>query len=141
MQVPMSSEKNDLKTWFVPIPFQNDDFVPSVSVSDNLFFASTSKTFSEGLAARFKQGGGEGHKGAWMHVDFKVLHQYAQQWLELIDKNADDIMPSESMREDYTANKPMIEKAMEAFSSLDRLTFHTRQEGGRTRISMHLKAN
>ncbi|MCP5536442.1 MAG: hypothetical protein H7A51_09440 [Akkermansiaceae bacterium] len=141
MQVPMSSEKNDLKTWFVPIPFQNDDFVPSVSVSDNLFFASTSKTFSEGLAEQFKKGGGEARQGAWMQVDFKVLHQYAQQWLELIDKNKDEIIPSERAREDFTANKPMIEKAMQAFSSLDALTLHTRNEGGRTRVSMHLKAH
>jgi len=139
MQVPMSSEKNDLKTWFIPIPFQNDDFVPSVSVSDELFFASTSKTFSEGLAERFKQGGGEPRKGAWMRVDFKVLHAYAQQWMDLIEKNADEIMPSDSMREDFTENKPMIKDAIQAFGSLDELTFHTRNEGGRTRVSMHLK--
>lgn len=140
MQVPMSSEKNDLKTWFVPIPFQNDDFVPSVSVSDELFLASTSKTFSESLAERFKKGGGESRKGAWLRVDFKVFHQYARQWLDLVEDNADELIPSDSVRADFDANKPMIKKAMEAFSSLEELTFHTRAEGGRTRVSMHLKA-
>ena len=139
MQVPMSSEKNDLKTWFIPIPFQNDDFVPSVSVSDELFFVSTSKAFSEGLADRFKQGGGESRKGAWLRVDFKVLHEYAQQWFDLVEKNTDEVIPSESAREDFTANKPMIEKAMQAFSSLEDLTLHTRSENGRSRISLHLK--
>ncbi len=139
MQVPMSSEKNDLKTWFVPIPFQNDDFVPSVSVSDELFFVSTSKLFSEGLAERFKQGGGESRKGAWLRVDFKVLHSYAQQWLDLVEKNADEVIPTESMREDFTANKPMIKKAMQAFSSLEDLTIHARSENGRSRMSLHLK--
>lgn len=139
MQVPMSSEKNELKTWFVPIPMQNDDFVPSVSVSDKLFFASTSKTFSEGLAEKFKSGSEDARKGAWMHVDFKVFNNYAKQWLELVDSNAEELIESESMREDFKSNKPMIENALEAIGSLDEMTMHTRNEGGKSRVSFHLK--
>lgn len=140
MQVPMSSEKDGLKTWFIPIPFQNDDFVPSVSVSDELFFVSTSKTFSEGLADKFKKGSEVDRKGAWLHVDFKVLSLFAKQWLDLIEKNAEEILPGESAREDFAENKPMIEEALKAFSTLNSLTMHTRREGGRTRVSLHLKA-
>jgi len=140
MQLPMSSEKNELKTWFVPIPFQNDDFVPSVSVSDELFLASTSKNFSEGLAAHFKQGGGEVRKGAWLHVDFKVLRRYAQQWADMMNKHADELIVTESARADFKANKEMLEKALSAFSTLEKLTFHARLEGGHNRVSMHLKA-
>lgn len=139
MQVPMSSEKNDLKTWFIPVPMQNDDFVPSVSVSDELFFASTSKTFSESLAETMKSDAGEKRHGAWLHVDFEVLNQYAAQWLKIVDANAEEILPSESAREDYASNKPMLEEALKAFGTLDELTLHTRSEGGRSRISMHLK--
>lgn len=140
MQVPMSSEKDGLKTWFVPIPFQNDDFVPSVSVSDELFFVSTSKTFSEGLAERFKTGDKSDRKGAWLHVDFKMFNGFAQQWMALVEKNADEIIPGESARADFTENKPMIEEAIKAFGSLDSLTLNTRNEDGRTRVSLHLKA-
>lgn len=140
MQVPMSSEKDGLKTWFVPIPFQNDDFVPSVSVSDELFFASTSKTFSEGLAERFKSGNGVDRRGAWLHVDFKQLGGFAKEWLDLVEKNLGDIVPGESAQADFRENKPMIEKALKAFSTLDSLTLHTRREAGRTRVSLHLKA-
>ncbi len=139
MQVPMSSEKDGLKTWFVPIPFQNDDFVPSVSVSDELFFVSTSKTFSEGLAERFKTGSKSGRKGAWLHVDFKVLNGFAKQWLALVEKNVEEIIPNESGRADFTENKPMIDEALKVFGSLDTLTLNARKEGGRTRVSLHLK--
>ena len=139
MQVPMSSEKDGLKTWFVPIPFQNDDFVPSVSVSDELFFVSTSKNFSEGLAERFKSGKA-GRQGAWLHVDFKQLGGFASEWLGIVEKNLEEIAPNESSREDFTENKPMIENALKAFATLDSLTLHTRREGGRTRVSLHLKA-
>jgi len=140
MQDMMSSEKNGLTTWWTAIPFTGNDFLPCVSVSDELFMASTSKTFSEGLATQVKKGGGESRKGAWLRVDFKELNQYGDQWLELVSKNAEDIIPSESAREDFETNKPMIQKALKAFGSLEEMTMHTRNEGGRTRISFHLKA-
>ena len=141
MQEPMSSEKGDLKTWFIPIPFQNNDFVPSVSVSDELFFASTSKTFSEGLAAKFKEGGGTSRDGAWMHVDFTVLNAYAQQCFKLLEDNADDVFPDEDMRDDIIANRDKIKKALKALETLKKMTMHTRSEGGRTRVSLHMQAN
>ena len=138
MQVPMSSEKDGLKTWFVPIPFQNDDFVPSVSVSDDLFFASTSKRFVEGLSSLAAKGGGEARQGVWLDVDMKVLHSYAEQWLKLIEKNAAEFM-SDAELEDFNANKEMIETALGALGMMDSLTYHMRQKDGVTRTSMHLK--
>lgn len=138
MQVPMSSEKGGLKTWFVPIPFQNDDFVPSVSVSDDLFFASTSKRFAEGLSALAAKGGGQSRQGVWLDVDMKVLHSYAEQWLKLIEENAAEFM-SDAELEDFNANKEMIETALGALGMMDSLTYHMRQEDGVTRTSMHLK--
>ena len=138
MQVPMSSEKDGLKTWFVPIPFQNDDFVPSVSVSDDLFFATTSKRFAEGLSSLAAKGGGESSQGVWLDVDMKVLHSYAEQWLKLIEENAAEFM-SDVELEDFNANKEMIETTLSALGMMDSLTYHMRQEDGVTRTSMHLK--
>ncbi len=138
MQVPMSSEKDGLKTWFVPIPFQNDDFVPSVSVSDDLFFAATSKRFAEGLSSLAAKGGGESRQGVWLDVDMKVLHSYAEQWLKLIEENAAEFM-SDVELEDFNANKEMIETTLSALGMMDSLTYHMRQEDGVTRTSMHLK--
>ena len=138
MQVPMSSEKDGLKTWFVPIPFQNDDFVPSVSVSDDLFFATTSKRFAEGLSSLAAKGGGESRQGVWLDVDMKVLHSYAEQWLKLIEENAAEFM-SDVELEDFNANKEMIETTLSALGMMDSLTYHMRQEDGVTRTSMHLK--
>ena len=138
MQIPMSSEKDGLKTWFVPIPFQNDDFVPSVSVSDDLFFATTSKRFAEGLSSLAAKGGGESRQGVWLDVDMKVLHSYAEQWLKLIEENAAEFM-SDVELEDFNANKEMIETTLSALGMMDSLTYHMRQEDGVTRTSMHLK--
>ncbi|MGB1260758.1 MAG: hypothetical protein ACPG6P_12000, partial [Akkermansiaceae bacterium] len=86
---------------------------------------------------KFKAGGGVARKGAWLRVDFKVLSKFAKEWRELIEKNADELDPSG----DLTANKELVDKAFKAFSVMDEFTMHTRSEGGRTRISGHIKAN
>jgi hypothetical protein len=138
MQVPMSSEKDGLKTWFVPVPFQNDDFVPSISVSDDLFFASSSKNYSENLSALSAQSNGEARKGAWIDIDIQVLHKYAEQWLDLIEENAADLM-SDSELDDFDANQEMMRTSLDALAALDSFTYHARQVDGQTRISVHLK--
>lgn len=138
MQVPMSSEKDGLKTWFVPIPFQNDDFVPSVSVSDDLFFASSSKRFAEGLASLASTGSGKSRQGVWLNIDMKVLHSYAEHWLALINDNAEELM-SPSEFEDFDANKEMLETFISALSMVDSLNYHMRSEAGKTRTSLHFK--
>jgi hypothetical protein len=51
-QKPMSSEKSDFTTWFFPLPFFTDDFLPSVTVSDKWFAASTSKNQALDLLAK-----------------------------------------------------------------------------------------
>lgn len=141
MQVPMSSEKDGLKTWFVPIPFQNDDFVPSVSVSDDLFFASTSKSFSEGLAEQLKkEGDAASRQGAWIHVNFSALHQYAKDALTLVQNNTDELIESDSAREDFIENQVLIEDTLEAFSGIKSFSSHIRQDNGQTRVSVHFKA-
>ena len=138
MQLPMSSEKDGLKTWFVPVPFQNDDFVPSISVSDELFFASSSKNFAEGLSALSSQNKGEARKGFWLDLDAKVMHQYAEQWLALLEENTEDLM-SDVELEDFDANKEMMKTALDALAALDGCTYHARQVKGQSRISLHLK--
>ena len=55
MQKPMSSEKNDLKTWFFPFPFQTDDFVLNVSVDPKNFYASTSKSYVQSLSGELEK--------------------------------------------------------------------------------------
>jgi len=141
MQDMMSSEKNGLTTWWTSIPFTGNDFMPCISVSDSLFMVSTSKMYSESLAAQLKGAGSDaGRKGAWLKVDFKVLNGYTKQWLDLVDKHADKIFKNESMKKDYEENKPMIKEALKAFETLDELTVHARVEGGVQRISGHLKA-
>ena len=90
------------------------------------------------MSALAAKGGGEARQGVWLDVDMKVLHSYAEQWLKLIEENAAEFM-SDAELEDFNANKEMLETAMGALAMIDSLTYHMRQEEGKTRTSVHLK--
>ena len=86
MQRPMSSEKNDLKTWFFPFPFQTDDFVLNVSADEKNVYASTSKSYVQSLAASLEKVEAEpGKKGAYFHLDLTVLNDYLSGWIKLLE--------------------------------------------------------
>ena len=57
MQKPISSEKGGNTTWFFPLPFFTDDFLPSVTVGDKWFVASSSKNQALDLIAKADAGG------------------------------------------------------------------------------------
>lgn len=139
MQQPMSSEKDGLKTWFFSAPFFTDDFVPSVTLDDKWFVASTSKERALNLVGAL-DGAGEARTGSWVRMDFDALRTFGGRWLEVVDKHGEAIFEENpSALEDYRENRPMIDELMAALSELDELTIHSRIEGGKQRVSCHLR--
>ena len=139
MQKPMSSEKNELTTWFFPMPFFNDSFMPSVTVSDSWFIASTSKDQAVDLAAQAPKGTA-GKKGLVMKVNFTALQKYADESLKVVEANAPAIFGEGSPKlEEFQTNKENIRKGIEALGDFDSLTVHSNREGATLRTSIHFK--
>lgn len=130
MQKPISSEKNGYTTWFFPLPFFNDDFVPSVTVGDQWFAASTSK--NQALDLLDKAGKGEARQGLWFAFNFQNLRKFANETLDLLEKHPDAIPLDESDRE-------LIRNLSAATEGLEKLTAHSRRESGVLRTSIHFK--
>ncbi|MDA0765349.1 MAG: hypothetical protein O3A92_00800 [Verrucomicrobia bacterium] len=140
MQKPMSSEKDDLKTWFMMIPFQNDDFVLSVSVDEQNFFASTSKSFVQDLSASLKEAKVNPKDiGAVLEVDFGVLRSYLGDWIALVDENAEELFGGPDGAEGFRSELPKIREAISATEELDSLSVRTRKENGILRSTLHFK--
>lgn len=131
MQVPMSSEKNGYTTWFFPMPFFTDDFVPSITIGDEWFAASTSKNQALDLLA--KAGKGEARSGLWLTLNFQVLRVFVKDSLELLEKHPAVIPLADSDRQ-------MMRDLMTATEDLEKITAHSRRENGVLRTSIHLKA-
>ena len=138
MQKPISSEKDGMTTWFFSFPFFQDDFLPSVTVSDKWFAASTSKTQATDLMSKAAAGGEPGD-GVEFRVNFNALTTYAGEMLEMVDKNSAEIFPEESALEDFNTNKEQMRKLITACGDFDSMTWTARKENGIMRSSIHFK--
>ncbi|MEI6178601.1 MAG: hypothetical protein WCS43_17045, partial [Verrucomicrobiota bacterium] len=135
MQKPMSSEKNNCVTWFFTLPFMNDDFVPSVTVGDKWFAASTSKNQALDLIAKAEKGG-ETRTGVYFSMNFKTLQKFSKETFKLMEKNAENLLGADAPSAD---DNKKIGEAIDAMDDIDKLTVHARREGGAMRTSIHFK--
>lgn len=134
MQKPLSSEKNGSVTWFFPMPFFTDDFLPSVTVADKWFVASTSKNQALDLINQANIGT-ETRNGFWFSMNFRSLENYANETLKLVDENAEALMGQPLGDEE----KKVVKSSIEVLSECDKLTAHSRREGAVLRSSVHFK--
>lgn len=134
MQKPMSSERSGNTTWFFPMPFLTDDFVPSVTVGDQWFAASTSKNQALDLIGK-ATAGGETRNGLWFSMNFRALETYADETFKIVDENAEAITGAGLTPE----QKKHAKDAIKVLSDLDKLTVHSRLEGAVQHSSVHFK--
>jgi hypothetical protein len=138
MQKPISAKTDDMVTWFIAFPFLQDDFLPSVTVSDNWFAASTSKTQAVDLMTA-AEAGGESGEGVNFHVDFTALSDYADEMLKVIDKHAEEIFTGEGDLEGFREDKAEYLEFIEATREFDSLSWTIRKEDGSVKSRVHFK--
>lgn len=138
MQKPISSDKDGMTTWFFSFPFFQDDFLPSVTVSDDWFAASTSKLQAVDLMGKAAAGGDAG-SGLEFYVNFNALTDYADLMLTVMDKNKDALFTNEYKLSDFNRHKGEYKEIIEACREFDSLTWTANKENGKVRNSMHFK--
>lgn len=137
-----TSEKDGLKTYFYGFSgITNDDFMPSVSVSDKFFFISSSKNLSEMLATKLAalQAKPDAPRGMTFDLRLGPVVNTSLEWLDLVKANAPAVFPSESDREEFLGNEPDIRKALEWGKAFDGMSLKRAPEGSRWRTSLHFK--
>lgn len=135
----LSSDGKDVKTHFFGLPFVSNDFLPSLSLSDELFFLSTSKNFTEELAAKIAAAKGPKVTGAVMHLRFAPLHDYAVSWLDLVLANSKVFFDgNEFAEEDFKDNSGEIRMALDLLKGIKGMSFHRYKEE-RWRTDWHLE--
>ncbi len=135
MQKPISSEKNGYTTWFFSMPFFNDDFMPSVTVGDQWFAASTSKNQALDLINQAAKGGAT-RNGLCFTLNFKALQKFSRETLKVLDENSAAVFGANPMLPNQLKNADGL---IEAMDDMDKLTVHVRREGGVLRSSVHFK--
>ena len=90
-QIPdtLSMDGKNLTTHFIGLPFVSNDFLPSLSISDELFFLSTSKKATDELSAAIIENKNNDMNGLVLRVNVEQLIQFANAWIGLIEKSED----------------------------------------------------
>lgn len=138
MQKPMSSKNDGFITWFFPIPVQTDDFVPSVTIDDELMIMSTSKNRALNLAESPKRAGEE-VTGTMMMMNFDPLREFFTGWLALLAEHREEIFVDEEARAFFDENEETIKALVNALQEFDSLQIRTWMEEGQLRSSSHFK--
>jgi hypothetical protein len=139
MQKPISSEKEGLMTYFFSLPFSNEDFMPSVTVNDKWFVASTSKLQAIELTAAAEAATPVSRKGAWLELDFDALRKFTSDWLALMEKNGEAALGGPEQFAAFKEQLPRMQQGLAAFEEFDQMSFSERREGGKLRTSLHFK--
>ena len=125
----------DTSEYFIPsVPMP----MPSVTVGDKWFVASTAKSQALDLAAAAEAAAGE-RKGAWLELDFDTLRKFTGDWLELLEKDGEKALGGPEKFAEFKEQLPRIKKGLEAFEEFDQLNFNSRREGGKLRTTLHFK--
>ena len=107
----MTAEKDDLRTYFFPFPFASDDFLPSVSVSDELFILGSSKTLSENVYEATLAGEGEAKApGFWLDANAEALWAFCEVWIDVYEKR--EAAKEELEEDDRRREKEREEEAL-----------------------------
>lgn len=138
MQRPMSSENNGLKTWFFAIPTMTDDFIPSITLDDEVMVMSTSKERAVTLAKTAKEQG-EGATGVVMEMNFGPLQVFLSNWMDLVAENPEEIFKEEDALDFFLENKEVLAEVLAAMGEFESLSTRTWLEDGKLRTSSHFK--
>ncbi|MFT5855248.1 MAG: hypothetical protein ACI8XO_002497, partial [Verrucomicrobiales bacterium] len=139
-QVPdtITDESDALVTHYFPIPFTSKDFLPSISVNDDLFFMSTSKQLSESLAGSAKAAGGE-IRGSYMMMNFVEVQSFAENWIQLVLQNSDTVFSTQAEAMEFQETAGQAQKLMEFTRGIRSLKANRYQtDEGAMRSSWHL---
>ncbi|MGI9242727.1 MAG: hypothetical protein ACR2RV_18160 [Verrucomicrobiales bacterium] len=135
----ISSDGDGLTTHFFSLPFLTNDFLPSLSLNDEMFLMSTSKLFAQDLAAGSKEGDGS-IRGTYIKMNLAELHRFSEEWLALVSANAAQIFPEEAQADEFRAAEAQIRQVLEFTKGIHGVTFNRYQEdSGAMRSSWHLK--
>lgn len=142
MPKPLSSQNDGYTSWFIALPFTDNDFIPSATIGDDWFVASTSTNHAIQLINEAKaEPTAETRTGVMFRMNFVAMQDFARETLKVIEENGEAIFGGEDTFafENFEEQKEMIGSLIEAMDDLDSLSTHTRREGGVLRSTLHLK--
>lgn len=140
MPRPIRSESGGLSSWFLPLPFFDDEFLPSVTLDDTWFAMGTSRNHAVDLVNRLDTLESRPGGGLHLKVNFRLITESQRKQLATLRENRDAILESEKI--DAVEFDSIIEKLdtlASGFEELDTLETRCWEMDGIVRTRIHLR--
>jgi hypothetical protein len=137
--VPQSIESGGLTTWYPPLPFIGGDFVPGITLNDEVWMLGTSRSMAGGFAKSMASSSSGGETGMIVEIDFAPIREWSSdvyQRNEMMAKELTAEAPDEMVE---IANKENLERVNSAISSLQGFSYRHWMDDGKPRTSMHVR--
>ena len=128
-------------TWYPPLPFIGGDFIPGVTMNDELWMLGTSKTMAANFSKYLKTPETSGETGMRVEINFAPIRVWCR---ELYQQNKDkaealgEEAPEEIQR---LSNKENLKHLSSAADRLQGLEYRKWMTAGKPRSSLRLKLN
>jgi len=141
LQVPdvMTGDSDHLATHYFSFPYFSNNFMPSLSLNDELFFLSTSKQYTESLAAAAKESSDGDIRGLYMRVNYTEVNKLATHWVDLVMNNLDQLFPDPAQAAEFTADEDEARMILKLLTCMKTLTYNRYEDDSSDwRSSWHL---
>ncbi len=139
--LPQSLESGGLVTWYPPLPFIGGDFVPGVTLNDEVWMLGTSRSMAAEFSKYLKTSGSGDEKGMIVEVDFQAIRQWSKDIYQRNATEADllaDEVPEEMQK---FAKEENLKLASSAADRIHSIGYRKWMAGGKPRTSLHLRFN
>lgn len=142
MPRPIRSESDGLSSWFLPLPFFDDDFLPSTTLNDEWFAMGTSRNHSIDLIRQLDALEPRDGGGLRFHVNFDLIAQYQREELASLEEQREAILESDEIDEEsYEEMRETAEAVIAAIEKLHTLEIRCWEHDGLVRSRVHLRVH
>lgn len=139
--VPQSIESDGLVTWYPPLPFIGGDFMPGVTMNDNLWMLGTSRSLAGGFSKSMATASSGGDNGMIVEIEFAPIREWLTDIYQRNETEAKELTAEAPDEMKQLADKENLERATSALNRLQGLGYRHWMAGGEPRTSLHLRIN
>ncbi|MES2922976.1 MAG: hypothetical protein V4819_15580 [Verrucomicrobiota bacterium] len=137
--LPQSVESDGLVTWYPPLPFIGGDFVPGVTMNDELWMIGTSKSMARDFAKYAKNPGGGGETGMIVEIDLAPVREWGADLYRRNEEEAEALTAGAPDDLGRLASEQNLARLKSATGRLTGIGYRKWMAGGKPRTSLDFR--
>ncbi len=135
---PQSVESAGLVTWFAPLPFIGGDFLPGVTLNDDIWMLGTSRSMARDFAQAAASPATGRQTGMRIEVDFQPFIAWGREMIAMNQDQADALAEDMPAELKSLTDRDEFEQLEQSLDAMRGISFRKWMENGKPRSSFHL---